>query len=187
MLIETSGSEAAHDLEKLNKFLEKVMTTNSDRGIQFVADGVLTDEPGRIQEIWKLRELIPTALVRDGFCFKYDLSLPLRSFYDMVDVLEGRIGHLAERVCGYGHLGDSNLHLNVSCKEYSQQLYRELEPFIYEETSRLKGSVSAEHGIGFLKKNYLKYSKSEGAIEMMKQLKIVFDPNGILNPYKVLQ
>lgn len=181
MLIETSGSDATHDLEKFNKFLEQTMTNDA-----IVSDGVLTDEPGRISEIWKLRELIPTALVKDGFCFKYDLSLPLRSFYDIVNVLGGRAGHLATRVCGYGHLGDSNLHLNVSCPEYSEALYRVLEPFVYEETSRLNGSISAEHGIGFLKKSYLRYSKSAEAIEMMRQLKTLLDPNGILNPYKVL-
>lgn len=189
MLIETSGSEAAHDLEKFNKFLERAMSSNPGNGERgpLVVDGVLTDEPGRILEIWKLRELIATALVRDGFCFKYDLSLPLRSFYDMVSILQDRVGYLARRVCGYGHLGDLNLHLNVSCDEYSEELYRKLEPYVYQETSRLKGSISAEHGIGFLKKNYLQYTKSPGAVEKMKQLKSILDPNGILNPYKVLQ
>uniref|UniRef100_A0A1B0AEB3 D-2-hydroxyglutarate dehydrogenase, mitochondrial n=1 Tax=Glossina pallidipes TaxID=7398 RepID=A0A1B0AEB3_GLOPL len=180
MLIETSGSNATHDSEKLNFFLEHCMDSGD------VLNGTLTNEVGKIQEIWKLRELIPTALIRDGFCFKYDISLPLRSFYDIVPVLEGHVGKLAKRVCGYGHLGDSNLHLNVSCEKYSRELYERIEPFIYEHTAKLKGSVSAEHGIGFTKKNYLKYSKSSEAIAMMREVKKLLDPSGILNPYKVL-
>ncbi|XP_037898085.1 D-2-hydroxyglutarate dehydrogenase, mitochondrial isoform X1 [Glossina fuscipes] len=180
MLIETSGSNAIHDSEKLNFFLEHCMNSGD------ILNGTVTNEVNKIQEIWKLRELIPTALIRDGFCFKYDISLPLRSFYDIVPVLEGHVGKLAKRVCGYGHLGDSNLHLNVSCEEYSRELYERIEPFIYEHTAKLKGSVSAEHGIGFTKKNYLKYSKSSEAITMMREVKKLLDPSGILNPYKVL-
>lgn len=97
-----------------------------------------------------------------------------------------RVGDLATRVTGYGHIGDSNLHLNISCPEFTQEIYHKVEPFVYEYTSNLKGSVSAEHGIGFLKKKYTKYSKSPEALALMKDLKATMDPNGILNPYKVL-
>ncbi|XP_058976930.1 D-2-hydroxyglutarate dehydrogenase, mitochondrial [Musca domestica] len=180
MLIETSGSNAEHDMEKLNNFIQLVM----DKGD--VVDGTYTSEPSKMLEIWKLREFISTALTKDGYCFKYDISLPLRSFYDIVKVVEKRAGHLAKRVTGYGHLGDLNLHLNVSCEQYSPELYKLLEPFIYEYTAQLKGSVSAEHGIGFLKTKYLKHSKSAEAINMMRDMKQLLDPNGILNPYKVL-
>jgi D-2-hydroxyglutarate dehydrogenase len=62
----------------------------------------------------------------------------------------------------------------------------QIEPFIYEWTSRQKGSISAEHGIGFKKRDFMHFSKSEKSIEVMKQLKGTFDPKGILNPYKVL-
>lgn len=99
MLIETSGSNATHDLEKFNKFLEQGMENGE------IVDGTITSEVGKIQEIWKLRELVPVALINDGFCFKYDISLPLREFYNIVNVLEKRVGKLATRVCGYGHLG----------------------------------------------------------------------------------
>jgi len=61
-----------------------------------------------------------------------------------------------------------------------------VEPFVYEYTSKLKGSISAEHGIGFLKKDYLHYSKDPVAIGYMRDMKKLLDPNGILNPYKVL-
>lgn len=180
MLIETSGSCAEHDMEKLNNFLQLIM----DKGD--VVDGTCTSEPSKMLEIWKLRELISSAMTKEGYCFKYDISLPLRSFYDIVKVVDKRVGHMAKRVCGYGHLGDLNLHLNISCEEYSTDLYKQLEPFVYEYTAKLKGSVSAEHGIGFLKTKYLKHSKSPEAIKMMHDMKQLLDPNSILNPYKVL-
>lgn len=180
MLIETSGSNSEHDLEKLNNFLQFVMEKGD------VLDGTCTGEPSKMSEMWKIRELIALALMKDGYCFNYDVSLPLRNFYDIVGVLEKRLCNLATRVTGFGHLGDSNLHLNVSCEQYTDELYKLLEPFVYEFTSQLKGSISAEHGIGFLKKNYVKYSKNPAAIDMMRQMKQVMDPNGILNPYKVL-
>ncbi|XP_075157151.1 D-2-hydroxyglutarate dehydrogenase, mitochondrial-like [Haematobia irritans] len=180
MLIETSGSNAEHDMEKLNNFLQFVMEKGD------VIDGTYTNEPSKILEIWKLRELIGPACTKDGYCFKYDISLPLRSFYDIVQVVNKQAGHVAKRVCGYGHLGDLNLHLNVSCDEYSPKLHKLLEPFVYEYTAQLKGSISAEHGIGFLKTKYLKHSKSPEAIAMMRDMKKMLDPNGILNPYKVL-
>uniref|UniRef100_A0A1I8NUP8 D-2-hydroxyglutarate dehydrogenase, mitochondrial n=1 Tax=Stomoxys calcitrans TaxID=35570 RepID=A0A1I8NUP8_STOCA len=180
MLIETSGSNNEHDMEKLNKFLQLVM----DKGD--VIDGTYTGEPSKMQEIWKLREVLAPAMTKDGYLFTYDLSLPLRSFYEIVKVVEARVGHMAKRVCGFGHLGDLNLHLNVTCGEYSNDLYHQLEPFVFELTSKLGGSVSAEHGMGFLKSNYLKYSKSTEAIAMMRDIKHMLDPNKILNPYKIL-
>lgn len=138
------------------------------------------------QQIWLLRETIALGIMKDGYCFKYDLSIPLQHFYDIVPATAARVGDLATRVCGYGHVGDSNLHLNVSCPEFTQEIYRKVEPFVYEFTSDLKGSISAEHGIGFLKPKYLKYSKTPEALALMKQLKQTMDPNAILNPYKVI-
>lgn len=180
MLIETAGSRSEHDEEKLNNFLEKSMSNGH------VLDGTVTTSPSQIKKIWQLRELIPTSLIQGTYCFKYDMSLPLSHFYEIVPETKKRVGDLAKVVCGYGHIGDSNLHLNVCSDEFTQELYQRIEPFVYEYTSKLKGSVSAEHGIGFLKPKYLKYSKSPEAISMMKELKELMDPNGILNPYKML-
>lgn len=180
MLLETSGSNADHDQEKFNSFLENGMEAGN------IIDGTITGDPGKMQEIWKLRELVPVALIEDGYCFKYDISLPLRKFYEIVPVMKERCGSLAHRVCGYGHLGDSNLHLNISCSEFTPEIYKCVEPYVFQHTSELKGSVSAEHGIGFLKTKYLSYSKADNAINMMKDVKNLMDPKGILNPYKVL-
>lgn len=82
--------------------------------------------------------------------------------------------------------GDGNIHINVTAREYSKEFKALLEPFIFEEVAKLKGSISAEHGVGFRKPQFLHYSKDESALQLMKDLKQSMDPNGILNPYKVL-
>jgi FAD/FMN-containing dehydrogenase len=78
------------------------------------------------------------------------------------------------------------MHLTVVCDQFNQEIYKAVEPFVFEYVNKLHGSVSAEHGIGFHKTKYLKYSKSPEAIALMKDLKSFLDPQGILNPYKVL-
>uniref|UniRef100_A0A182RYR0 D-2-hydroxyglutarate dehydrogenase, mitochondrial n=1 Tax=Anopheles funestus TaxID=62324 RepID=A0A182RYR0_ANOFN len=180
MLIETSGSDAGHDEEKLTRFLEQTM----EQGL--VQDGTVTNDSTKMKNIWMLREQIADSLLSDGYCFKYDISLPLDQFYDIVLAVRERVGDLAINVTGYGHVGDSNLHLNVSCARFTPEIYALLEPFVYEYTSKLRGSVSAEHGIGFLKRKYLHYSKQSEPLKLMRQMKQLLDPNGILNPYKVL-
>lgn len=78
------------------------------------------------------------------------------------------------------------MHIQVSIKQYDKEIEKMLEPFIFEYISKVRGSVSAEHGIGFKKTQYLHYSKHDSAIQLMRQIKRLMDPNRILNPYKVL-
>ncbi|XP_058454630.1 D-2-hydroxyglutarate dehydrogenase, mitochondrial isoform X2 [Malaya genurostris] len=181
MLLETTGIQKEHDDEKVQSFLDYVI----ERGI--VSDGVHACEPSKIDHLWKLREMIPAAVYSNRFCLTYDLSLPLKEFYDIVTVMRRRVGHLTKIVCGFGHIGDSNIHLTIAGDELTGEIQLLIDPFVYEFTRKLKGSVSAEHGIGLLKPKYLNYSKSTEAITLMKQIKMMMDPNGILNPYKVLQ
>ena len=102
MLIETSGSNQAHDEEKLNNFLQKSMEQS------LVRNGVTTNEPSKMKAIWAMRERIADSLVHlDGYCFKYDLSLPLSHFYEIVPATRKQVGNLATAVCGYGHIGKS--------------------------------------------------------------------------------
>lgn len=84
-------------------------------------------------------------------------------------------------------IGDGNIHVQVSIPEYYEDIASQLEPFIFEYVSKYQGSVSAEHGIGFKKVKYLHLSRNSSEIKMMHDLKKLMDPNGILNPYKVLQ
>ncbi|KAK7469895.1 hypothetical protein BaRGS_00036115, partial [Batillaria attramentaria] len=136
--------------------------------------------------IWSLRERLAEALLHDGYCYKYDVSLPLSALYQLVVDMRQRLEGAATHVVGYGHVGDGNLHLNVTSPEYSQRTMDLIEPFIYDWVSKQKGSISAEHGLGFKKRDFIYHSKSTSAITLMKQIKNLVDPKGIMNPYKLL-
>ncbi|XP_067658756.1 D-2-hydroxyglutarate dehydrogenase, mitochondrial-like [Haliotis asinina] len=179
-LIETSGSNSSHDQEKLNAVLEKLM----DKGL--MTDGTLATDMTKIRAIWQLRERGAEALMVDGYTYKYDFSLKLSDFYKLVEAVRERIGTKATRVVGYGHLGDGNLHLNITSSEFKKEILDLIEPFVYDWVSQHGGSVSAEHGLGLWKRNYIYHTKSRAAVDIMRLMKQVLDPNGILNPYKVI-
>ncbi|KAM6178893.1 D-2-hydroxyglutarate dehydrogenase, mitochondrial isoform 1-T1 [Rhynchocyon petersi] len=180
VLVETSGSNAEHDSAKLNSFLDDVLSSG------LVTDGTVATDLKKMQALWALRERITEALSREGYTYKYDISLPVERLYDIVTDLRARLGLSAKAVVGYGHLGDGNLHLNVTAEAFSTQLLGELEPYVYEWTAGQQGSVSAEHGLGFRKRDAMGYSKPPAAVQFMRGLKTLLDPKGILNPYKLL-
>ncbi|NXR14273.1 D2HDH protein, partial [Semnornis frantzii] len=184
VLIETSGSNSTHDEEKLTNFLEKSMTSG------LVTDGTVATDDKKIKAcnlmLWSLRERITEALTHDGYVYKYDLSLPVAKLYELVTDMRARLGQSAKNVVGYGHLGDGNLHLNITAESYSHSLLDAIEPFVYEWTARHSGSISAEHGLGFKKKQFIQYTKPNEAILLMQRFKAMLDPKGILNPYKML-
>ncbi len=101
-------------------------------------------------------------------------------------LFQERLKPLATRVVGYGHVGDGNLHFNVTSSAYNPELKARIEPYIYEFVHKHKGSISAEHGLGFVKNNYIHFSKTDSAVKLMQQMKSLMDPKGILNPYKTL-
>lgn len=180
VLVELSGSNSDHDQEKLNSFLEQVISDGT------ALDGTVSADLTQVKEIWRIREGISEALMHDGVVYKYDISLPLSYLYDLVTDMRSRLGQEAKRIVGYGHLGDGNLHLNLVPQQDNPKFIDRLEPFVFEWTAKYRGSISAEHGLGFKKANAIHYSKSESAINLMKQIKELMDPKGILNPYKTL-
>ncbi|CAG8981726.1 hypothetical protein HYALB_00013424 [Hymenoscyphus albidus] len=189
-LIETSGSNSEHDNEKLEKFLEYVMEND------IVSDGVVAQDSTQVRSLWGWREGIPECLGHWGGVYKYDLSIPIAELYDLVNETRDKItaaGLLGDTpddpvvgVVGYGHMGDSNLHLNIATRRYDKSVEKVLEPFVYEWIAKRSGSISAEHGLGLAKKNYIGYSRSQTMIGLMKQIKNLYDPNGIMNPYKYI-
>ncbi|KAJ8764438.1 hypothetical protein K2173_006178 [Erythroxylum novogranatense] len=179
VLIETTGSDESYDKEKLEAFLLSSMESG------LISDGVLAQDINQASSFWHLREGVPEALMRAGAVYKYDLSIPVEKMYGLVDDMRVRLGQSA-KVVGYGHLGDGNLHLNISAPKYDDKILEIIEPFVYEWTSRHRGSISAEHGLGLMKANKIFYSKPHKAVETMASIKKLLDPNGILNPYKVL-
>lgn len=183
VLIETGGSNSEHDQIKLNEFLENVMK----EGI--VEDGIIAQDQSQQESIWARREGIPEACskIKGNQVHKYDLSFPANCYYDLVPILRKKLAATGDKdviVFGFGHVGDGNIHINLSAPKGKD--LKDISDFIFKWTSENAGSVSAEHGIGQAKKDQLSLSKGPVEIELMKSLKKLFDPNGILNPGKVL-
>ncbi len=184
VLIETHGSNAQHDEQKLYSFFENVLEK------QHAVDGTLAFDEVKAKNLWSLREDISESLRKEGCVYKYDISVPLPKMYDLIEDMRIRLAPFQmsdnAKVYGFGHLGDDNLHINMTTTKYNDAVMNLVEPFVYEWTRDRNGSVSSEHGIGSFKTDYLAFSKSTPSIQMMKQMKQLFDPNNILNPYKVL-
>ncbi|CAN0387772.1 unnamed protein product, partial [Hapterophycus canaliculatus] len=115
VLVETSGSDAAHDAEKLEGFLEAAMELDS------FADGAVAQDLSQLNSMWSLREHAPLAASLAGYTYKYDVSVPVRDFKALAEETRRRLRGLPSlgaaaadvKVVAYGHLGDGNLHLNV--------------------------------------------------------------------------
>ena len=179
-LVETSGSNAEHDMAKLESFLENVM------GDGIVADGVLAQDETQFQALWRWREGITESLSHLGGTYKYDVSIPLADLYLLVEDCKARLTEKGlvgdddsfpvRAVVGYGHMGDSNLHLNVAVRQYSKEVEKAIEPWVYEWIQKRQGSISAEHGLGVAKREFIGYSQNETMVKLMKQLKNLYDP-----------
>ncbi|ORY46978.1 hypothetical protein BCR33DRAFT_715366 [Rhizoclosmatium globosum] len=195
VLIETSGSNTEHDTEKLSAYLDTLFESS------VATDGVLAESETQRQQLWAFRESIPEACAKDGAGgnLKYDISVPVEQIYEIVPVMRKRleakglydaIENVGEkrtgRVVGFGHFGDGNLHLNITGAAWDKDVEDTVEPFVYEWVQSNDGSISAEHGLGVMKAPYIGYSKSPEAVAAMHEIKKMWDPKGILNPYKFL-
>ncbi|KAM0214554.1 hypothetical protein ACHAQI_003611 [Fusarium lateritium] len=179
-LIETSGSNGEHDYAKLEAFLEDVMTR------EVIADGVVAQDETQLRNLWGWREGITECLGHWGGTYKYDISIPLNEMYTIVEDTKARLteagllgdtpDHPVVDVLGYGHMGDSNLHLNIPVRRYDPAVEKALEPWVYEWIQKRSGSISAEHGLGIAKKKFIGYSRDDTTIGLMKQIKNLFDP-----------
>lgn len=187
VLVETSGSNPEHDSAKLEAFLEDLMTTET------VSDGVLAQDETQLKSLWAWREGIPECLGHWGGVYKYDVSIPLPELYQLVEDVRTRmeqsglltagktsneqgVDDVVVDVIGYGHIGDSNLHLNVAVRKYDKRVEQVLEPFVYEWIQKRRGSISAEHGLGVAKREFVGYSRGEVELRVMAGLKRHFDP-----------
>lgn len=158
-----------------------------------VADAVVAQNETQALDLWRMRESIPEAQKHEGGSIKNDVSLPLSRVPEFIDQASGAVEAAMPgiRVCAFGHLGDGNIHFNLSQPRgmdravYMAQWDR-LERIVSDIAASLDGSFAAEHGIGELKRESLLRYKSDVEIELMRRLKRTLDPGGIMNPGKVL-
>jgi FAD/FMN-containing dehydrogenase len=156
-------------------------------------DAVVAKSEAETDQLWHLRHSISEAQKPEGACLKHDISVPIGRMSEFLDESEQRVAELAPtaRPVVFGHVGDGNLHYNIvqpagTDPQRFRAGGRSITDGLYELVAAFGGSISAEHGIGVLKKSDLERYRHPHEIEMMRTLKRAFDPQGILNPGKVI-
>lgn len=177
---------ALFDTSAAGQALERTLQGAFEAGE--VVDAVIARSHAQARQLWKVREAtgeFPNRLQPLNF----DVSLPIGRIGEFVERCRERLQARwpGNRSLYFGHIGDSNLHLTLDCRALPQPApVLEVEELVYAAVGEMAGSVSAEHGIGLLKREFLHHSVSPEALQVMRQLKQALDPRGILNPGKLL-
>jgi FAD/FMN-containing dehydrogenase len=189
VLIENHSSEShAHAEQRLQALLQMA----ADQA--WIQQAVLAANESQCRAIWQLREAIPLAERQEGLMVKHDIGLPTSRIPEFVSAA-GQAIHArwpAARVVCFGHLGDGNLHYNVQPPADQRQgdalLNFELavNAVVFDQVCALGGTISAEHGVGALRQAELARRKSPVALHMMHAIKQALDPQGIMNPGRML-
>ena len=157
----------------------------------WVSDGVMSQSDAQAGALWALREGISESIA-PLTPYKNDLSVRISEVPGFLEEIDRIVGERYPdfEVCWYGHIGDGNLHLNIlkpddlSIDEFYAQCHG-ISPILFDAVRARRGSISAEHGVGLLKRDFLEFSRSRAEVELMRALKAVFDPNGVMNPGKL--
>lgn len=188
VLLEISGGRDAGDLQQQ---IETFLAECFEDGI--VADGALAQSDQQAADFWHLRHGMSDAQRRDGGAISHDVSVPIAKLPEFLETGIARIERLVPgcRPNPFGHFGDGNIHFNVSpgYDTDAQAFFdrrAEINEAIHSLTIEMGGSFSAEHGIGQLKRDLLAATKDPVELALMRSIKQTLDPNGILNPGKVL-
>jgi len=187
-LLELSDSESA---EHAQSRFETVVGQAIEDGL--VADAAIAQSVAQSKAFWHLRESIPLAEAELGKSIKHDVSIPISRISEFVDVTNAAIQKKFPGVKNivFGHLGDGNLHYNVApalnqAEAELLALQDQVYQLVHDSVDAFKGSISAEHGIGQLKRDELPRYKSAVELSLMRRIKSALDPQGLMNPGKVL-
>src|ERR1700722_958990 len=178
------------DEAALRALVETVMGEALERDL--CVDAAVSESMAQVESMWRLREEISEAQRADGPHLKPDVSLPIASIPAFLASAGERIDrhHAGVRLIVFGHFGDGNLHYNLSRpagapRDFFKQHGEGLTAEVLDEVARYGGSISAEHGIGQLKREYFSRYKDPLEIRLMREIRKVFDPHGIMNPGKI--
>ena len=189
VLLENSDSESE---DHARARFEALLQTAFEAGC--VTDAVVAENLTQAHQLWHIRESIPLAQAEEGLNIKHDISVPISripAFVEYADALMLR-EIAGVRLVNFGHLGDGNLHYNVQApvdgdpKAFLRDQEAHVNHLVYEAVAQFGGSFSAEHGIGALKVDKLEKYQSPTALAMMRAIKQSLDPQGILNPGRML-
>jgi D-lactate dehydrogenase (cytochrome) len=187
VLLEMSSSQTESGIRAL---LERLLETALEEDL--VADGVIAESGPQARELWKIREAIVEAQLYSG-SIKHDVSVPVSRVADFI--IRATAG-VAERLPGirpmaFGHVGDGNIHFNLTQPEGADTAgylarWQEFNDIVHGVVRELHGSISAEHGVGRLKRDEINHYKSPVEIELMRTVKRALDPANIMNPAKLV-
>ena len=158
-----------------------------------ILDVVVSQSAAQAQELMNIRDLVSETLSQHYTLHKNDISVPVPSIPAFINELHASIAkaYPTFKVVVFGHVGDGNLHVNVlkptdiSDADFWEGCH-ESDKTIFETVQKFKGSISAEHGVGLLKRDFIHYSRTPEELELMRGIKQTFDPKGIMNPGKVI-
>jgi FAD/FMN-containing dehydrogenase len=189
VVIEVSDAEnEQHARAMLEALMEQALES------ELISDAVIAENIAQAKALWHIRESIPLAQAQEGLNIKHDISLPvsrIAQFCEITDALL-REAIAGVRLVNFGHLGDGNLHYNVQCPEggdvhsFLHDHEAQINKIVYDSVLAHGGSISAEHGVGSLKRDELPHYKSAVALQMMRSIKQALDPQGLLNPGRVI-
>jgi FAD/FMN-containing dehydrogenase len=177
--------------EGLRELLVEVLAEGAERGL--VVDAAIADSLEQAKAFWRLRELFGEVQRHVGASIKHDVSVPVAAVPAFINEANAAVTarFAGSRPLPFGHLGDGNIHYNVmqppdADKDAFLKRWDEVNDVVFAVVKKFGGSISAEHGIGVMKRDLLPSVKDPVALDLMRNLKRMLDPKGILNPGKVL-
>ncbi|MFM2129064.1 MAG: hypothetical protein RL477_610 [Pseudomonadota bacterium] len=192
VLMQWSAGAGAGDAKAgLRAALETFLEGRFEAGV--IADAALAASEAQVKDLWKLREVLPESQTREGGSIKHDVSVPVSRVAEFITrgaaLLEKHMPGI--RVFPFGHVGDGNIHFNVTepvgmGKAAFHKHWDEINRITHDLVMSMNGSFSAEHGIGRLKRDELAHYGDPIDLELMRRIKAAIDPQGLMNPGKVL-
>ncbi|HMK79174.1 MAG TPA: FAD-binding oxidoreductase [Xanthobacteraceae bacterium] len=187
VLIELSSQQR----EGLRDTMEAILSDGVERGL--VADAAIADSLDQAKAFWRIREMFGEVQRQVGGSIKHDISVPVANVPAFIKEADAAVVKLipGARPLPFGHLGDGNIHYNIAQPVDADKAaflarWHDVNKVVFDIVLKYGGSISAEHGIGVMKRDLLPTVKDPVAMEVMRALKRTLDPNGILNPGKVL-
>jgi len=188
VLLESSDSQSeAHATERFDALMEQAFESG------LIADAVIAQSIAQSRRFWALRENISEAQAAEGKNIKHDISVPISSIGDFVAATDAALARQfpGVRMVVFGHLGDGNLHYNVSPplgmnEDSFLAMQDDINALVHDAVAANSGSISAEHGIGVLRRDEMLRYKSPVELALMRTIKDAFDPLGIMNPGKLI-
>ena len=200
VLLEISHPESQ---EAATTMLDRLMEKALEEGV--VQDAIVAQSVAQAKALWHLRETITLSAAEDGPHIKHDIALPISSLVTFIAAMDQEMesAYPGIRLINFGHFGDGNLHYNVApppalaagkSKTERHQIFKDflqthedtIRKMVHDRVVAMNGSISAEHGLGQLRRDEARRYKSAVEQDLMKTIKTALDPNGILNPGKVL-